>query len=165
MASILIPAEMAKAVRRDDPEGYLLTRKVANRMLLIGLCLGIGLGLFQLLSLPLLNVLSPLPDVQKAARAPSIIGAVLQIMSCVVWTGEGIQQGTENFWSIAIATSIGVVGMIGALQYSNKSLAGVWLGFGVLSLIRLLGVLRFHFFTGPLAPRNLKSSFIKAKAR
>ena len=35
------------------------------------------------------QVFSPLPEVQEAARLPSIIGAVLQIINGVVFIGEG----------------------------------------------------------------------------
>ena len=44
--------------------------------------------------------------------------------------------------------------MLLSLRLAPRSLVGVWISFWTFNLIRLLFVLRFHFFTGPLvAPR------------
>jgi hypothetical protein len=101
VASILVPSEIAKNTKIDDiaveenaiiekkRAGLLQSRVLANRMLLWGLVLGGILGLLQIACLPLLNMFSPLPDVQSAAKLPSIIGACLQLMNGVVFIGEG----------------------------------------------------------------------------
>jgi len=46
-----------------------------------GVILGAVLGAAQLAALPLLGVITPLPEVQQAAVLPSIIGALLQVTS------------------------------------------------------------------------------------
>ena len=116
------------------------------------------IGTFQLLSLPLLNVFTPLVEVQQAARGPSIIGAFLQVLNCIVWTGEGIQQGNEDFLSIAVATMLGTMGMMVSLRYFGNSLVGVWSSFSILATVRLLGVLRHHFLTGPFSKKAMAIS-------
>ena len=58
-----------------------------------------------------------LPDVQQAARLPSIIGALLQILNGVVFVGEGIQQGNQAFVSLAVTTAVASLGMLGSLRY------------------------------------------------
>ena len=102
VASILVPSEITKNTKVDDVlidqraiaekkrAGLLQARVLANRMLLWGLVLGGILGLLQIACLPLLNTFSPLPDVQSAAKLPSVIGACLQLMNGVVFIGEGI---------------------------------------------------------------------------
>jgi len=99
VASIVVPAEVAKA-KRDNKTEIQVSRAgkvVADRMLLWGAGLGVALCAAQLACLPLLNSFSPLPEVQKAARLPSIIGAILQTINGVVFIGEGIQQGNQAF--------------------------------------------------------------------
>ena len=133
-------------------------RKVADRLLIWGLILGVGLGALQLLCLPLLSVFSSLPDVQRAARLPSIIGACLQIMNGVVFIGEGIQQGNQCFGSLAVVTALASAGMVTSLKLFGNTLAGVWGSFAVFNSIRLIGVLRHHFVSGPLVPKNREKS-------
>ena len=133
-------------------------RDVVNRLFCWGLLLGSLLALFQLSSLPLLAVFSPLPDVQQAARGPSVIGAFLQMLNCIVWVGEGVMQGTENFLTLAVGTALGTLAMMVSLHFLGSSLMGVWISFGFLSFVRLIGVLRFHFFSGPLAKSKISKS-------
>mmetsp|Transcript_12318 Transcript_12318/g.27616 ORF Transcript_12318/g.27616 Transcript_12318/m.27616 type:complete len:545 (-) Transcript_12318:5-1639(-) len=152
VATIVIPSLRAKAVAEGTSE--LPAKQAADRLLLWGLIVGLGIGALQLLSLPLLSVFSPLKDVQEAARTPAIIGAFLQVVNCVIWTGEGIQQGNEEFLGIALATSMGTAAMLLALQKYGNSLAGVWGSFSLLAFFRLLGTLKSHFITGPFAKRN-----------
>ena len=108
VASILVPSEITKNTKVDDNivdqraiadkkrVGLLQARGLANRMLLWGLVLGGILGSLQIACLPLLNMFSPLPDVQSAAKLPSVIGACLQLMNGVVFIGEG---STSFFFS------------------------------------------------------------------
>eukprot|EP01036_Dinobryon_divergens_P030210 gene30210-39416_t len=132
VASIIVPSEVAKAKKEAQMSTKAVdlreARFAADRLLQWGVVLGALLGSLQLLCLPLLNVFSPLQEVQSAARLPSIIGALLQLIN-------------------AIAT----VGMLTSLHFLGSSLAGVWGSFAAFNLIRLSGVLRHHFFAGPLA--------------
>jgi multidrug resistance protein, MATE family len=156
VANIIVPAELAKGQRENDPNALAKAKFVADRMMLWGVVLGGALAAFQLLSLPLLKVFSPLKEVQEAAKWPSIIGAMLQMMNGVVFIGEGVQQGNQYFTSLAVATAIATVGMLTSLELFGHSLPGVWLCFATFNGIRLLGVLRHHFFDGPFSAKNMK---------
>ncbi|NDE34531.1 MAG: hypothetical protein EB012_06730 [Gammaproteobacteria bacterium] len=134
---------MAKAKKegKSSSEAYRSSKVVADRLLTWGALLGVVLGGVQLLCLPLLKGFSPLPEVQEAARLPSIIGAMLQVINGVVFIGEGIQQGNQAFTSLAACTAVATVGMLTSLRLFGTSLAGVWGSFAVFNGIRLLGVL------------------------
>lgn len=161
VANVIVPAELAKGRRENDPKAILKAKYVADRMLRWGVVLGFILACVQLSCLPLLKVFSPLPAVQEAAKWPSIIGAVLQMMNGVVFIGEGVQQGNEHFTSLAIATGIATIGMLGSLHLIGNTLPGVWLGFATFNGIRLLGVLRHHFISGPFSRENIKKDLMK----
>jgi MATE family multidrug resistance protein len=76
VASIIVPSEITGRIKegKNKVEALESARSAANRLLSWGVIMGGILGLMQLACLPLLNIFSPLPDVQKAARIPSIIG-------------------------------------------------------------------------------------------
>lgn len=159
-ASIIVPQERfrkASTGQVDPSVNVLKARQVANRLLLWGLVLGVALGAMQIGMLPLLNVFSPLPEVQEAARLPSIIGALLQVLNGVVFVGEGIQQGNQAFVPLAAVTAVASAGMLTSLRLFGSSLAGVWGSFAVFNSIRLLGVLHHHYISGPLVVRNQRS--------
>jgi len=153
VGSIIVPAEVAKSKRegKQGAEAYRTGKIMAERMLLWGAGLGVVLCMAQLACLPLLNSFSPLKEVQVAARLPSIIGALLQTINGVVFIGEGIQQGNQAFTSLALVTALATGGMLTSLKLYGGTLAGVWGSFAVFNGIRLVGVLRHHFFSGPFA--------------
>lgn len=148
VASVIIPSIRTQSLKEN--KSLLPAKQAANRLLLWGLIVGVVIGILQMAALPLLSVFSPLKEVQQAARVPALIGAVLQTLNCVVWTGEGIQQGNEDFASLAVSTVMGTAAMLLALRYVGRSLVGVWASFGLLGFFRLLGTLRHHFISGPL---------------
>lgn len=179
VSSIIIPTERAK--RYDELTGQPLTennhrsgvkkgqysksfhalfaaRQSANRLLMWSTLTGMGLGCLQLLLLPLLSFFSPIPAVQKAARLPTIMGAFLVFLNCIIWTGEGIQQGNESFVSLAITSVVATCAMLLSLRFTKSSLLGVWSSFGVLALVRLIGVFHHHCISGPLAPAQIKKA-------
>lgn len=161
-ASVIVPMEAARSKREQNPLGLLPARQAADRLLAWGTIIGVVLAGLQLVSLPILSLLSPLQDVQNAARLPSIIGAVLQFINCIVWTAEGIQQGNENFMPLAVATTIGTAGMLVGLKYAGQSLGKVWGSFLILSVVRLIAAVRYHFFSGPLAKVHKQNSSTKS---
>jgi hypothetical protein len=71
--------------------------------------------------------------------------------------GEGIQQGNQAFVELAAATACASLGMVVSLRLFGSTLAGVWGSFAVFNGIRLIGVLRHHFVSGPLVIRNKES--------
>ncbi len=107
------------------------------------------------LFLALLKIFSPLPDVQTAARLPSIVGACLQVINGAVFIGEGIQQGNQYFIILAAVTALAAGSMLTFLKYFGTSLTGVWASFAIFNVVRLLGVMYHHFWDGPFAPRNI----------
>eukprot|EP00600_Ochromonadales_sp_CCMP1393_P005163 CAMPEP_0174962610 /NCGR_PEP_ID=MMETSP0004_2-20121128/4874_1 /TAXON_ID=420556 /ORGANISM="Ochromonas sp., Strain CCMP1393" /LENGTH=481 /DNA_ID=CAMNT_0016211151 /DNA_START=23 /DNA_END=1468 /DNA_ORIENTATION=+ len=152
VSSVIVPSIRAKAIAENTSE--LPAKQAADRILVWGLIVGLSIGALQLLSLPLLGLFSPLAEVQEAARLPSIIGACQQVLNCFIWTGEGIQQGNEDFMAIAVATSLGAAAMLLSLQRYGNTLVGVWGSYTVLAIFRLTGMLRHHFISGPFSRRN-----------
>ena len=102
-----------------------------------------------------LQVFTPLPDVQSAAFAPSIVAAALQVVSGVTFMSEGLMQGHQAFTRLALNTCLATVGLLISLQFLGQDLMGVWLSFWVFNLLRMAGGIFHHFFVGPLARRNL----------
>mmetsp|Transcript_28147 Transcript_28147/g.65769 ORF Transcript_28147/g.65769 Transcript_28147/m.65769 type:complete len:115 (-) Transcript_28147:489-833(-) len=107
----------------------------------------------QLLALPLLRTFSPIPEVQRAARVPTIIGSLLQLINGVTFIGEGVMIGTGCFGALATGQVLATAALLLSLRYAS-SLTAVWLGFWVFNGVRLLSVLRHHFLSGPLCKRR-----------
>ena len=165
VASIIVPSEVTKKVKegRSRVEALESARAAANRLLSWGLIMGAVLGVLQIACLPLLSVFSPLPEVQSAARLPSIIGAALQLLNGIVFIGEGIQQGNQYFTQLAAVSAVAAAGMLTSLRMFGGTLSGVWGSFAVFNFIRLFGVLYHHFYDGPLSRRNIEAERLKQK--
>jgi putative MATE family efflux protein len=162
VASIVVPNELAKASRDGDKlQGLVAARTTANRLLVWGVLLGILLTAAQLSCLPLVNVFSPLTEVQQAARLPAVLCAAMQVINFPMYVGEGIQQGNQYFTQLAVTTAFASAGMLVCLRAYGHTLAGVWGSFIVFNFVRLLGVLWHHFYDGPLALRNIEKERIK----
>lgn len=185
VASIIIPLVLGKSkVQRTghqsndsisavadaeaDYRTLVIAKQSADRILLWGCILGGFLAASQYIAAgPLLKVFSPLASVQSLARGPSTIGAILQWLNCIVWTGEGLQQGHSEFLDLAFATILGTTGMMTFIKFfvnnpalvltAEQSLSRVWLGFVVLSSVRLVATMTHHFVLGPLSLRRLKN--------
>ncbi|RYH20141.1 hypothetical protein EON65_24445 [archaeon] len=155
VAAVLIPSVRAKH-GHNTYTALTEARQAANRLLTWSVFVGCFLAGLQLSLLPLLSFFSPLLHVQEAARLPTVLGAALQLVNCIVWTGEGIQTGNQRFAPLAATTLVATVGMLVSLRYMKHSLVGVWGSFGVLAGVRLLGVLREHNRAGPLAPNEMQ---------
>lgn len=160
VASIIVPSELAKA-KKSGRKGWDVVapaKFAAERMLSWGVVLGFCLAGVQLACLPLLNVFTPLKGVQEAARVPSMIGAVLQIINGVVFIGEGIQTGNQAFTPLAATTAVATAGMLTSLKFFGHTLEGVWGSFAVFNGIRLLGVLKHAIYDAPWG-RNARAKF------
>lgn len=154
VAGILVPSKRAEA-GVDKVTALKNAKLTADRLLRWGFLLGIALSAVQLSALPLLKIFSPLAEVQAAARIPSIIGALLQIINGTVFAGEGIQSGNQGFGMLAVATGAASLGMLISLHFFGSSLVGVWASYTIFNLVRLAGVLHHHFIDGPLAPSKI----------
>ena len=153
ITSALVP----QWLNRKDRGGLAAAKRVADRLLLWGLALGIALGCVQLLSLPLLNLFTELPEVRQAAVVPSIIGAALQLINGVVFCGEGIMTGHQAFGRLALNTACASAVLVTCLYFSN-SLVGVWCSFWAFNSVRLVLAMQHHLVAGPLAPARLSLS-------
>ena len=73
------------------------------------------------------------------------------------FVAEGIMQGHQAFFALAVNAAIAAAGLYGALGAFGSTLAGVWCSFGVFNSFRLALALRHPKFTGPLARRGHSS--------
>jgi Na+-driven multidrug efflux pump len=130
-----------------------------NRLMTWGLLLGAFLGSMQLIMLPVIQQSTPLQAVRDAARTPAVLASVYQIINGMVFIGEGVMVGSGSFLQLSLSTMIATTGCLWALQAFPPiyGLTGVWMGFGVFNILRLLGVLLHQRVNGPLAPRNIKN--------
>lgn len=146
VSSIMIPSEVARS------GSYITAKPMADRLFMWGLLLGGLLGLGQLSALPVISVFSSLPAVQEAAKGPTVIAGLLQFINGIVFIGEGIQQGDQDFLTLAKTTLLATASMLLALKFiGNTSLLGIWACLGVFYVARLGGVLSYYFITGPFS--------------
>eukprot|EP00802_Teleaulax_amphioxeia_P008211 Tamp_08219.p1 GENE.Tamp_08219~~Tamp_08219.p1 ORF type:complete len:574 (-),score=106.56 Tamp_08219:641-2230(-) len=148
VAAILVPRAVAASAKAGN---MLEAQTSADRLLVWGLIVGVALAGLQMAMLPMIQVFTPLVEVQEASKLPFIIASLSQIMNGVTFVGEGIMQGHRAFLPLAVNTLLGAAIMMVALQFLGGTLPGVWASFMVFNACRLTGVLVHHFFQGPLA--------------
>lgn len=166
VAQTVVPNEMVKRFdqkRQRITGGPRKAKDTVNRLMSWGFILGIMLGSLQIVLLPLLQRVTPLQEVRDAARIPSYLASVYQIMNGLVFIGEGTMVGTGSFFQLSLSTVVATTGCLWALKTFPPmyGLTGVWIGFGVFNILRLAGVLFHQFAYGPLSPRRLKLSMEK----
>jgi multidrug resistance protein, MATE family len=167
VAQALIPADM---VVKTDPltgktQGGLKTaRATSNRMMSWGLLAGIGLGAAQIAALPFIFKATPMENVRSIARTPAIVASVLQAINGLVFVGEGVMTGCQNFLQLSLSTCVATAGCLWALRVfpSRFGLTGVWMGFGVFNLLRLAGVCIHQFRTSPITPKKIREAEARA---
>jgi len=147
VASIIVPAELSSS---KGAEATAAARAAASRLLCWGVVLGALLGAAQLAALPLLGLFSTLPEVRRAAVAPSVLGAVLQLFNGVTFIGEGVMVGTQSFPALAAGQVVATAALLAGLRRAH-SLTAVWWCFWLFNGVRLANVLCHHFVRGPLA--------------
>lgn len=158
VATVIVPAELAAARKEKNTDivPEVAGKRAADRVLLWGGIFGLLMGLLQLLGLPFVKKLSPLPNVQQAAFWPTIIGAFLQFLSGIVFVAEGIQQGHQSFVALAISTFLSTGALLVSLELFGKNIIGIWLSFLVMLTGRLIGTLYHHYFRGPFSFKRIK---------
>ena len=131
-------------------------KQTAQRLMSWGLILGTGLGLIQLLALPLIQKSTPLQEVRDAARLPSMLASVFQVLNGLVFIGEGIMVGTGSFLELALATIVATSGCVMALNFFPNSfgVTGVWMSLAVFNILRFIGVALHLRVYGPLSPKK-----------
>ncbi|CAK0822758.1 unnamed protein product [Prorocentrum cordatum] len=136
--------------------GPAAAREVADRLSLWGWLLGVALCICQLLTLPLVPLMTPVKAVQEATRLPSLIAALLQIVTGAVMAGEGTLQGLRAYRWLACSASLGCLLMLCILALTRDlGVAGVWIGFFAFNLVRLLFSASHRLRFGPLARRGV----------
>lgn len=153
---------------KAEYNALLAAKRASDRILLWSVVLGGSLCVGQFLAAPfLIKLFTPLEHVHTLARIPSIICAFLQFSNCILWTGEGLQQGHSAYWELMLSSIVGACGMLATVQFflSNPSfslnesqrLTSIWFSFVVFSLIRLIATILHHFLWGPLSWRRINS--------
>jgi Na+-driven multidrug efflux pump len=167
VAQTVIPNSMVE--RYDEEEGKMVggleyARHLSNRLMSWGLILGVVLGSFQIMLLPIIRRATPLQEVRDAAKVPALIASVLQIINGLVFIGEGVMVGTGSFLQLSLSTVVATAGCLWALKVFPPmvGLTGVWLGFGVFNIIRLAGVWIHQTQNGPLSRRNVEKALTKS---
>ena len=138
-------------------QGTLRARHAADRMICWGVGIGLCLGLLQVLMVPLVRVVTPLPEVQAAAIAPFFIASSLQGMNGITFVSEGILQGHRKFAELAAIAITAVLSLLMTLKFAD-GLVGIWLSFFVFSGVRMSGALIHHFFIGPLSNARVREA-------
>jgi len=160
VGTILTSAEIGK--KHSTPDA---ARAVARRVLSWGALLGGSMGLMQLLGLPLLCLFTPLPEVRKAARTPSIIGAALQFINGIVYVGEGLMVSAGAYKKLAVGAVTAALSFLLALRLTPSTLTSVWLCFWVFNGVRLANFVDFFWFTkSPLLLGGNSSHAVKESA-
>ncbi|CAB9515026.1 Mate efflux family protein (Partial), partial [Seminavis robusta] len=161
VAQTVVPNDMVQRfdeTRQRMVGGPREARGSVNRLMSWGFILGILLGSLQILLLPLLQKVTPLQEVREAARVPSYLASLYQIINGLVFIGEGVMVGTGSFMQLSLGTIVATAGCLWALKTFPPifGLTGVWMGFGVFNVLRLIGVAIHQFYNGPLSLRVLK---------
>jgi Na+-driven multidrug efflux pump len=163
VAQTVIPNAMVE--RYDEEQGKMVggleyARHLSNRLMSWGLIMGVVLGSFQIMLLPIIRRATPLQEVRDAAKVPALIASVLQIINGLVFIGEGVMVGTNSFLQLSLSTVVATAGCLWALKVFPPmvGLTGVWLGFGVFNIIRLAGVWIHQTQNGPLSRKNVEKA-------
>jgi multidrug resistance protein, MATE family len=161
VAQTIVPNDMVRRFDKTQQRwlgGPRRARSSVNRLMSWGFILGILLGSLQILLLPMLQQVTPLREVRDAARVPSYLASLYQIINGLVFIGEGVMVGTGSFMQLSLSTVVATGGCLWALKTLPPvyGLTGVWMGFGVFNVLRLFGVGIHQFVNGPLSPRVLK---------
>ena len=81
--------------------------------------------------------------------------SLLQLINGVTFVAEGVMQGHQAFFPLALNAFVASAGLVASLNLFGHTLPGVWCGFGVFNSIRFLGAMRHHLVTGPLGSRHI----------
>lgn len=161
VSQTVVPNDLVQkydATTRTNIGGKSYAKATVNRLMSWGLILGTILGSLQIALLPLIQKGTPVQAIRDAAKAPSMLASLYQVINGLVFIGEGVMIGTGSFLQLSMSTIVATVGLLWALNTFPPvyGLTGVWYGFGVFNLLRLGGVVIHQCINGPLSPRKLK---------
>ena len=156
--AVAAQALVSKHLGADDPA---TARTVANRLGWWGLGVGVGLGVAFFSLRPVLpSFFTSDPDTVAALLDIYLFVALLQPLNGLVFVGDGIYMGAEEFSYLAkamIGTALAAALVLGLVGPMGWGLAGVWWGITVLMVGRL-GTLAVPYVRGRLFPMSVPSS-------
>jgi Na+-driven multidrug efflux pump len=141
-------------------------RNIVNRLFAWGLVLDFATCFFQLaLLIPMMQHSTPLQEVRDASWIPCILASLGQIINGPVFIGEGIMIGTGAFLQLSFVTALSSLTCVVALKLhlAKYGVNGVWIGFGVWNVLRLVGVYVHDRINGPLFPRTMAQAEAREK--
>jgi len=148
--AVAAQALVSKHLGRDDEA---TARRVSNRLLQWGLAVGIALGLgFWALRPVLPHFFSSDPATVRALLDVYLFVVVLQPLNGLVFVGDGIYMGAEEFPYLAkamIGTAAVAGGLLLLVNPLGWGLSGVWWGITALMVGRVMTL------AGPYARRTL----------
>lgn len=148
--AVAAQALASKHLGADDPA---TARAVSNRLFGWGLGVGAGLGLGFFLLRPVLpSFFTGDPDTVAALLDIYLFVALLQPLNGLVFVGDGIYMGAEEFRYLAkamIGTAAAAALVLGLVRPMGWGLVGVWWGITVLMVGRL-GTLAVPYVWGRL---------------
>jgi len=148
-AATLVPA--ARASEGDDA-----ARAMADRIFAWGSIIGVGLGLTQLLALPILvPMFSTVPEVQEAIKVPALISSFIHVLNGPLFAGEGVMLGLGTFKALAISTAMGAGIMVASLcSPLGTTLNGILLSIAAFNLFQAIAMVYHYLKLGPLANKS-----------
>eukprot|EP00537_Pseudo-nitzschia_pungens_P008205 CAMPEP_0172363184 /NCGR_PEP_ID=MMETSP1060-20121228/6614_1 /TAXON_ID=37318 /ORGANISM="Pseudo-nitzschia pungens, Strain cf. cingulata" /LENGTH=656 /DNA_ID=CAMNT_0013085871 /DNA_START=264 /DNA_END=2234 /DNA_ORIENTATION=+ len=163
-AAALVPSFRGARDVSDPSQRDQNAREAADRMLGWSTLVGLGLGIGQILLLPVLVPLfSTLPEVRDAVKMPSLIASLIHVVNGPVLAGEGIMMGVGAYKALAMVTMGYVVSMFGCLTFTplGKRLDGIMWSILIGSIVQQIGVVGHHLKVGPLAVKKRKKSNVE----
>jgi len=163
-AAALVPSFWGAKDVSDPSQRDQNAREAADRMLGWSTLVGLGLGIGQILLLPVLVPLfSTLPEVREAVKMPSLIASLIHVVNGPVLAGEGIMMGVGAYKALAMVTMGYVVSMFGCLTFTplGKRLDGIMWSILIASIVQQIGVVGHHLKVGPLAVKKRKKSNVE----
>lgn len=137
--AIAAQALMAKYIGASD---HFTARAIANRILVMGLAIGLILGVaFELLDEPLSRLFTDDPLVIEKVLIIFPFVAAMQPVNALVFVWDGIFIGQEKYRFLAMAMILSAIGGIAILllvEPMSWGLKGVWWGIVALMGVRLL---------------------------
>jgi len=126
-------------------------RKLANRLLALGLVTGMGLSIVLAVTAPLVPALFDLePDVRALLSDIYVFVVVLQPITALVYVWDGVGIGDSAFGYLAASMVVAGLATLITLILYGDTLVGVWASVGVLIGVRLIALAGWYHF-GPLS--------------
>ncbi len=126
-------------------------RKLANRLLALGLVTGVGLSVVLVVTAPIVPALFDLePGVRALLSEVYIFVIVLQPITALVYVWDGVGIGASAFRYLAASMVVAGIATLITLILFGDTLVGVWASVGVLTGVRFIALAGWHRF-GPLS--------------